>query len=173
VRWAAVLLFGGCGSYYGDLPLGWRGTIPTCDEPRVDGTAMVRLDTGFLEAVAPGTVTLRCKGGTRTRVGIREVARLEIDGPTAVAAGGRAGYYLRAYAADGGELRFADPALDLIEWSTSWPEDEARIDRAYCHEPIFACPDSDYARLFTWASGPLTISAELAGRRATLEIVVR
>lgn len=170
-----LVALGACGgTYYGTLPLGWHGTIPTCDSAQVvRGSAVVVESTGFLSAAHEGRATLRCKGGDEAGVGVARVARLALEGETAIPLGSFSGYWLRAYDADGRELSFAEPALDLVEWSTSWVESDARIERAYCHEPIFGCPASNFARLTVTRAGTVTVRARFAGQTAQLDVAVR
>jgi hypothetical protein len=170
VAWAS-----GCGggSFYGDLPLGWRGSVPTCARATVaSGSSVVRLDTGFLDAVAPGRATLTCGDGSETDIRIREVKRLTIEGPAHIEVGAVAGYYLKAYAADGDELRWASPFIEAVQWSSSVAAPDMHVEGAYCHEPLFSCPDIDYARLFTQRAGTVTLMATFRGQSATRQVTV-
>ncbi len=169
---SAVACSTGSSSFYGDMPLHWRGSIPTCKVPRVtSGEAFRVLDTGYLEAVAVGRSTLTCADGTTTDVGVQPIARLAIEGPTTASRHGDARYALHAFAADDHELRFGD--LDdnppsLIEWTTS----DGIIGKPERNHG-FGGNSPAYARLGVPETGPVTIGARFGDARVTLVIDVK
>ena len=169
MRVLLVILVAGCGSssaWYGNLPLGWRGTVPSCQGATVTGGgAIAKESSGFLEAVAAGDATLRCADGSTTRVTVKPIARLAIHGPAPLV-DDEAGYWLRAYAGNGDELRLGDPD-GVVEWSI---EGNAEVDGGYCNHPLIRCPDEDYAKVWIRGAGPVVLVAQFAGRQARLPL---
>ncbi len=151
------------------VPVGWIGTIPGCDEPRIAQSSRVQLKSGWLHALEPGGIKVACKDGKLRKLVVVAVDRLRIEGPAEVGVDRFVYYRAVAVSKKGESLPLNGETR--VDWTV--PEG-SEIEPGYCGElPLFGCPDHDSARFRARRAGVFKIEVSHGPNRVKLQVTAK